>query len=204
MGQSNAELRDALKKLSAAKYGTPRAESERAIFARLGAGDTARKEKMDALKKAQEDRMATLQRGGTSGVPGSSPQSGAPRPTDATPGSGGSFLDEWLAKRQQIATTPTAHQPEQNPAFGPTAGAPLPVPMPVTAAHLPEQQATPLQNKPNPFIEQPKPAEQPQEPVMPVAPIKPPEPPAEPVEVNKLHVREPGQNADDEVHVKLR
>jgi hypothetical protein len=191
MGQSNAELRDALKKLSAAKYGSPRAEAERAIFARLGAGDTARKEKMDALKKAQEDRMATLQRGGASGVPGSSPQSGVPRPTGAAPASGGSFLDEWLAKRQQIAATPTANQPAQNPAFGPTAGAPRPVPVPT--------------EKPAPIpAPDEKPAELSQEPVKLVAPIAPPEPPAEPVEVNKLHVREPGQNADDEVHVKLR
>jgi len=28
--------------------------------------------------------------------------------------------------------------------------------------------------------------------------------PANPVDVNKLHIREPGNNTDDEVHVKLR
>lgn len=90
MGQPNSQLRDALKKLSAAKYGRPRAVVEREIFARLGAGDAAKKTKMDALKKAQQDRMNR-----------SSSQPGA-----GQPGGGSSFLDEWLAKRQQIASAP--------------------------------------------------------------------------------------------------
>jgi len=66
MGQSNPELRDALKKLSAAKYGRPRAEVERDIFARLGAGDAAKKAKTEALKKAQEERMAALRNNASS------------------------------------------------------------------------------------------------------------------------------------------
>lgn len=113
MGQSSPQLRDALKKLSAAKYGRPRAEVERDIFARLGAGDTARKEKMDQLKKAQEDRMATLQHGGTS-----KPASGAP-----TPVGGSSFLDDWLAKRQQIAPSTPSGAVSQSPK---SAAEPLP------------------------------------------------------------------------------
>jgi len=198
MGQSNPQLRDALKKLSAAKYGRPRAEVERDIFARLGAGDTARKVKMDQLKKAQEDRMAALQR------------SSAPQPTGgvaAAPAAGGSsFLDEWLAKRQQITATPNggsptpgaAPTPAPNPAFGPTTGTPAPQP------------ATPnpfLQPAPQPQKAPQQPRPQPQEKKAPtVAPesVQPPQPPVPPAERNKLHVREPGQNPDDEVHVKLR
>ena len=198
MGQSNPQLRDALKKLSAAKYGRPRAEVERDIFARLGAGDTARKVKMDQLKKAQEDRMAALQR------------SSAPQPTGgvaAAPAAGGSsFLDEWLAKRQQITATPNggsptpgaAPTPAPNPAFGPTTGTPAPQP------------ATPnpfLQPAPQPQKAPQQPRPQPQEkkaPTVAPEPVQPPQPPAPPVERNKLHVREPGQNPDDEVHVKLR
>jgi len=198
MGQSNPQLRDALKKLSAAKYGRPRAEVERDIFARLGAGDTARKVKMDQLKKAQEDRMAALQR------------SSAPQPTGgvaAAPAAGGSsFLDEWLAKRQQITATPNggsptpgaAPTPAPNPAFGPTTGTPAPQP------------ATPnpfLQPAPQPQKAPQQPRPQPQEKKAPtVAPesVQPPQPPVPPAERNKLHVREPGQNSDDEVHVKLR
>lgn len=181
MGQSNPQLRDALKKLSAAKYGRPRAEVERDIFARLGAGDAARKAKMDQLKKAQEDRMAALQ-GNNSPA--------APRPAGASPATGSSsFLDEWLAKRQQITTEPSKGQPalSPNPAFGPTVG--------LTAGVPAQQPAQPQPKKENPFLE--KPIEK--APELPQPRISNP-----PVEVNKLHVRESGQNTDDEVHVKLR
>jgi len=89
MGHSNPQLRDALKKLSAAKYGRPRAQVEKEIFARLGAGDVAKRAKLEALKKAQQDRIDKVSIQGQAAVPLNS----------ATP----SFLDEWIAKRQQIA-----------------------------------------------------------------------------------------------------
>lgn len=82
MGKSNPQLRDALKRLSAAKYGRPRAQVEKEIFARLGAGDAAKRAKMDAMKNAQQQRMS-----------GGAPKAGA---------TGSSFLDDWLAKRQQM------------------------------------------------------------------------------------------------------
>ncbi|MDD3035564.1 MAG: TraM recognition domain-containing protein, partial [Candidatus Saccharimonadaceae bacterium] len=85
MGQSNTDLRDALKKLSAAKYGKPRAQVEREIFTRLGAGDVAKKAKLEAMKKAQQDQMSALTQPKQNLKTGSS-----------------SFLDDWLAKRQQI------------------------------------------------------------------------------------------------------
>lgn len=94
MGTSSPQLIDALKKLSSAKYGRPRAEVEKEIHARLGAGDAAKKAKLDALKKAQEDRL-------------NAPRSGSAPGTD----SGSSFLDDWLAKRQQIAPS----SPPQSP-----------------------------------------------------------------------------------------
>ncbi len=90
MGRFNPELRDALKKLSAAKYGRPRALVEKEIFERLGVGDAARKAKIDAVKKIQQERMMDK----------------APQPLNGGNAkigtSGSSFLDEWLAKRQQI------------------------------------------------------------------------------------------------------
>jgi hypothetical protein len=93
MGKSNPQLVDALKKLSAAKYGRPRAQVEQDIFARLGAGDTAKKAKLEALKKAQQERRSmsagSTQVSGQSG--GGSAQAG-----------GTSFLDDWLVKKQQI------------------------------------------------------------------------------------------------------
>lgn len=76
MGQANQQLSDALKRLSAAKYGHPRGQVEQAIFKRLSV-------KKEAVKGAQ-------------GAVGAS----------AAPASGSSFLDEWLAKRKQLAQTP--------------------------------------------------------------------------------------------------
>jgi cellobiose-specific phosphotransferase system component IIA len=94
MGNSSIQLVDALKKLSSAKYGRPRALVDREIYTRLGAGDAAKKVKLEALKKAQEDRL------------------NAARPTVASsPGGSSSFLDDWLAKRQQIPAAKPAESP---------------------------------------------------------------------------------------------
>jgi hypothetical protein len=86
LGHPNPQLADALKKLSAAKYGKPRADVEREIFTRLRAGDAAR----EAKKKAFEDRMSSTKPGSGEGK------------------SGSSFLDEWLAKRKQLQPTKPA------------------------------------------------------------------------------------------------
>ncbi len=80
--QPNSQLSDALKKLSAAKHGRPRAEVEREIFTRLGAGSRS------------------------VGQSTSSGQIG-----EGTKSSTSSFLDEWLEKRKQIsAKKPAADQ----------------------------------------------------------------------------------------------
>lgn len=132
MGNSNSQLRAALKKLSAAKYGRPRAQVEKEIFARLGAGDVAKKAKLDAMRKAQQERMSAAR-------PGMAP-GGGPSPAS----SGSSFLDEWLAKRQQIAASPSQSSPKptlgQDMAIPPSlntispAGALSPQPNSVTAS----------------------------------------------------------------------
>jgi hypothetical protein len=85
LGTSNPELAAALKRLSAAKYGKPRMGVEKAIFDRLRAGDVAKAALATAI---------------------------APKP--AATGSSSSFLDEWLAKRKQLAATPTAKSPTQS------------------------------------------------------------------------------------------
>jgi hypothetical protein len=136
MGQSNPQLRDALKRLSAAKYGKPRAQVEKDIFTRLGSAEAEKKAKAEAAKKAQAQRMA-----GTSSTPSAQ--------------GGSSFLDEWLAKRKQIggqkASVPTATTSTAQPQ-PPTGGATASMP----STH-PSQQ--PPQN---PFV---KPPVSPQEPV---------------------------------------
>jgi hypothetical protein len=100
MGNSNPQLRDALKKLSAAKYGRPRAQVEKEIFARLGAGDVAKKAKLEALKQAQQDRLNASQQ----------------QNKVSTTGSGSSFLNDWLDKRKQIAAPRPSAAPGQSSA----------------------------------------------------------------------------------------
>lgn len=87
LGHPNPQLADALKRLSAAKYGRPRADVEREIFKRLRAGDEAR----EAKKKEFESRL-----NGSSGA-----GVGATDSAPAASSTGSSFLDEWLAKRKQ-------------------------------------------------------------------------------------------------------
>lgn len=87
MGQPNTELSDALKRLSAAKYGKPRAQVEADIFKRLGR--TGAKQSLPGQTQAAPARS----------LAGSS---------------GSSFLDEWLAKRQK-AGVQSAAQPVPRP-----------------------------------------------------------------------------------------
>ncbi len=78
MGQVNNQLRDALVRLSAAKYGRPRAVVEKEIFDRI--------------------------RGSVQ--PKTNPSQLAPSVGQKSSGGGSSFLDEWLAKRQQLGGKP--------------------------------------------------------------------------------------------------
>lgn len=174
MGQSNPELSNALKRLSAAKYGKPRSVVEKDIFTRLGAADAEKRAKLEALKKAQQQRA----NGGT-------PMSGG----------GSSFLDEWLAKRQQMGggtkpapTAPVAPspRPQAPPAPAPSPAQPVafgsaqPAPRPVESS-LPT--ATPA----------------------PFTPTQPPAAPRPSVEgPAKLSLRGDDANHDDTVSIKIR
>lgn len=104
MGQSNQQLTDALKRLSAAKYGRSRSQVEQEIFSRL-------RVKKDVLS-----------------APSVSPgMIGAPPSKSNVGTSGSSFLDEWLAKRKQMAS-------------GSASGTPVPSQIPsATAASRPHQ-----------------------------------------------------------------
>jgi hypothetical protein len=192
LGKPNPQLKDALKKLSATKFGQPRAQVEKDFFARMGAGDAAKKQKMEVLKKAQEQRMAAFQTGGnaqmgsgmTPGVPGAV---GAPAPFSSQsaggvvkPTAAPSFLDDWLAKRQEISATPAPRPVQQQPVKQP---AQQPIAAPIVPIEKP--------------VQKPEPA-RPVEYVAPVAPTAP-------VEPEKLHVRDASANSDDDgVSIKLR
>ncbi len=183
LGQSNPELRDALKRFSATKYGQPRAEVEQAFFKRMSIGDEMKKQKIDALKKAQEERMAAFKAGPGAGMnPGAPagvlPGAGAPK-APAQP----SFLDDWLAKRQQISSQPktaaATPAPNANPAYGPTVAAP----------------PRPVSSEPAQAVSTPS-----------VAPVAPATPATAPVAPDRYQVRNDttASEGSDGVSVKLR
>jgi len=102
MNQANPQLADAMKRLSATKYGHSRAKIEKEIFKRL-----------------EPPKPAIPPSAG----PGRPSGPGGPRPMASGPpapggGAGGSFLDEWLAKRQNLATQP--QRPAQDPSMPPS------------------------------------------------------------------------------------
>ena len=118
LGKPNPQLTDALKRLSAAKYGRPRAYVEQDIFKRLRSGE--------AYKQSSENSQGGDSKTAASGQQGV----GGAQPTVPAP-SGSSFLDEWLAKRkkQQPATMQTTNpaakpnvptKPEPKPVVQPT------------------------------------------------------------------------------------
>lgn len=130
LGKPNMQLTGALKRLSAAKYGKPRAEAEKEIFKRLRAGDDAREEK----KKEFESRLQASS--GSAATGGSDGKSAA--------GTGSSFLDEWLAKRKKQGTPSQAPTPQQSALQPPPPGAQLQSPAPTS----PPPQPAPFQTLP--------------------------------------------------------
>jgi hypothetical protein len=115
LGNPNPQLADALKQLSAAKYGRPKAQVEEAIFKRLETKQLPRP--ANPFGDLPSGRPAF---GSSSLPPGSFPPSSRPglgAPSSAASAapkpaaSGSSFLDEWLAKRQAGGTTPAPLPP---------------------------------------------------------------------------------------------
>ena len=136
MGVMNKQLRDALVKLSSAKYGRPRAEVEREIFTRLG-----RKQQI-------------------------APASGGSVPASTGQKTKGSFLDEWLAKRQQL--NGGGAQPAKTPISGPimpTGPAPRTSPLPPSNAAMPS----------NPVVATPAPVQTALEPMSVQPPLESPQ-----------------------------
>lgn len=168
MGHANQQLNDALKRLSAAKYGHPRSQVEKAIFERL--------------KPPQQ--AATLSGAGGVNKPASS---------------GSSFLDEWLAKRKQLAGATPACAP-------PSSGAPNATSAVVAS---PPQAPTPMASK------WPSAASLAQQggvsasaaPVVPVAPVAPVQPPTSQVGEVAPKVEDVPQanpKVEDTSHLSLR
>lgn len=132
LGNPNPGLADALKQLSAAKYGKPRAVVEKAIFERLATKAPAPKPfgnpfgTPSAPGGVRPGYGATPQPGNF----GSTPAPATPQPS-GMPGQG-SFLDEWLAKQRAGAPAPVI-----SPARAPMSPAPAAPAAPVTPQPAP-------------------------------------------------------------------
>lgn len=154
LGDPNAELSDALKQLSAAKYGKPKSVVERDIFAKIRttpAAPAINPSPMGGMQQrpfgASPWQQPAAPAPGSTGPFGAGQPAyggGAPAGRPAPQPGAGSFLDEWMARRGSApATAPggfgqpgqPAPQPFQQPAaaqapvFGP---APVASPQPIT------------------------------------------------------------------------
>jgi hypothetical protein len=120
-GNSNKQLADAIKRLSAAKYGRDRAEVELEIHNRLNSAQIqAQKEKQARLEQLRQ--MSTTGKPmGQSGnvvnpttsnpVPNGMPQNNGSSNVNPTTQTGSSFLDSWIQKREQLSAQPAVNSP---------------------------------------------------------------------------------------------
>jgi hypothetical protein len=106
LGTPRPQLAVALKQLTAAKYGRPKADVEREVFARI----TPKEEVAAAAAMAASSAVPSAA-GGSWQQPAPQGSFGAPAVPPAS--KQGSFLDDWLAKRKQGAPTPSV-QPSAN------------------------------------------------------------------------------------------
>jgi hypothetical protein len=159
LGTPNSELGKALKQLSAAKYGKPRQVVEKDIFDRMKTPDLPPRPagygaRPGAAGAAGRPAAASPYGGGPYGAAGAAPAGAA---TGMPPAAGGgSFLDQWLDKRQQQKPAAGAgFQPAQpNASVRPVSQPPAQYqpgatqPRPATAPSQGFQQSHPSQPKP--------------------------------------------------------
>lgn len=137
LGTPNKELGDALKQLSAAKYGRPRQVVEKEIFARMSTDDVT------------QGQTNGFGQSGTTQPGGSPPNGSVGAPSQTSPSSGSSFLDQWLEKRGKTITPVTpnsapASRAPNNASFGQTAAPPsTPMSGSPTAGHGTARSSTP-------------------------------------------------------------
>ena len=180
MGESNTQLSDALKRLSAAKYGHPRAQVEKAIFDRLGGASS---------RSSKPTTVPSKTVGGATALTTPSRGPGAPiKPVEAK---NGSFLDEWLAKRKQLKTDPqvVAASPETS---RPPTGTESSDSLGVARVQDPK-----IENTRDQVVQAPRDdgSIQPAQPI-----ITPPNP----TDGNHLHLRGDKSRHEDEISIKLR
>jgi hypothetical protein len=123
LGTPNPRLAAALKQLSAAKYGKPKAQVEEDINKRMTTVEAAKPQTAYSSKPSYQSSISAVP-SASSSLSTSSPA--LPAQSPPAPASPGSFLDEWMAKRPAgAATSPAARQlstppPRQQQASPPT------------------------------------------------------------------------------------
>lgn len=163
-GTPNLKLADALKQLSAAKYGRPKQVVEKEIFERLATinepavpapnAPSAFRPANSPVGLTQQDTLAPI-----SNVPPTTAPSAGPNPLTKPPGTS-SFLDEWLSKRSAPAPAspksfadPTGNKPYSPPPV--PVAAPANWPPAAPASQQPTYSQQPLQPLSQPPPEQP-------------------------------------------------
>ncbi len=116
LGTPNKRLAEALKQLSAAKYGRPKAIVEKEIFARMATKEEPRPAYSSSALGATGSTASPY---ANTQMPASNPWSRPGQPpapmgqaSVPTPKTGGSFIDEWLTKKRSM---PLAGVPAPNP-----------------------------------------------------------------------------------------
>jgi len=156
LGTPNPRLSVALKQLSAAKYGRPKATVEREINERMatkgelpmGAGTGTLPAGAPASPFSRPAGIGTAAPyGGAGAGTGTASPLSAPagaRPAAPPPAAGGSFLDEWLSKRQNTASSPAQPAPAVSvPPVEPPVIAATP---PAATPPIPTEPSMPTQN----------------------------------------------------------
>ena len=115
LGAPNPQLADALKQLSAAKYGRPKSQVEAEIFERLATKAPPRPSLPSSFGRTGTPFGAQLPTaaGWPAQLPSAPPAKNMPK-TSAKPSAGSSFLDEWLTKRQHSSGLPNTAVPADN------------------------------------------------------------------------------------------
>ncbi len=99
MGADNPRLREAVKRLSASKFGMTKEEVSKDIFARLSKGDE--------MKKRQAAKSPPFAPTPQGLPPQTAPSVAAGQGKTSDAQAGNSFLDDWLARRQELKPTKT-------------------------------------------------------------------------------------------------
>jgi hypothetical protein len=185
LGSPNPELAQALKQLSAAKYGRAKAVVDKEIFARLKAKEEPKPAFSNNRPFGQPSPYAAPR-------PAGSPLAGSVAPPPARPTTGSSFLDEWLAKRKAPAPTIQPASPAAGTYNG-QAGRPAGPAQPLAPA---ANAAIPPMPAPNPYAQSYQP------------PVKTAVPPAaanpqQPTEISINHSDDHRQGKAPDLHPKV-